>query len=341
MIRVISEASANDLAGLNAMQPMVKSTSSDVHYILPLPPGLHANSDEMFGFFTYEFRVGHYERPPENAGDAPEKVWTTAQGRFGRRLKSHGIQHPAPALSCVPNRDKDKLWVTAPYAVSVHDGKNVTADPPRTELWALLYAQVKQADNRDHRNILLDDRPLDHRVRIEDRKDVNIFERYTEVQLQLLSAITVKTLKSNVSLSQTGNYLKLIEPGNKSKSASKYGTTVWTNKEVNQLLALGGLPADAPLSVIVVEVLPQITNIFEHITDLGKPDVARTTASMMQQEERTMFAGEYNKRFGRRAAATIDPPRQKASPVSDHLGHQRILRTSRLTEVPDICCQEC
>jgi len=31
-----------------------------------------------------------------------------------------------------------------PYAVAVHNGKNVTADPPRTEIWALLYAQVKQ-----------------------------------------------------------------------------------------------------------------------------------------------------------------------------------------------------
>src|SRR5690606_28005243 len=73
-IRIITPASSNDLAGLNAMQPMVKSTSSEVHYLLPVPPGLHANSDEMFGFFTYEFRVGHYERPPANPGGEPEKV---------------------------------------------------------------------------------------------------------------------------------------------------------------------------------------------------------------------------------------------------------------------------
>ncbi|MEL6923734.1 MAG: hypothetical protein AAFO94_06765, partial [Bacteroidota bacterium] len=158
-IRVLMPGATNDLAGLNAMQPMEKSSTSDRHYLLPLPPGLHADSDELFGFFTYEFRVGHFRRP-----DTEAMVWSTAQGRYGRRLRVTGMQHPAPTLTCMPNRDKDKLWVTAPYAVAVHDGKNVTAQPPRTQLWALLYAQVQQADKRDFRNILIDDRQLDWRI---------------------------------------------------------------------------------------------------------------------------------------------------------------------------------
>jgi len=29
-------------------------------------------------------------------------------------------------------KDKDKIWVTAPYAVAVEKGINVTADPPQT-----------------------------------------------------------------------------------------------------------------------------------------------------------------------------------------------------------------
>ncbi len=211
LLRIVSPASSNDLAGLNAMQPMKKSTTSDKHYILPLPPGLHANSDEMFGFFTYEFRVGHFERPAVNPNEESEKVWTTAQGRFGRRLKSQGIQHPAPALTCMPNRDKDKLWVTAPYAAAVHKGKNVTAIPPRTELWALLYAQVKQADNNDYRNILLDDRPLDWRIQIESDKDDDVFKKYTKDELQLLSKITLKTQKGQSSVVQAGNFIKLID----------------------------------------------------------------------------------------------------------------------------------
>lgn len=340
-MRIISEASSNDLAGLNAMQPMVKSTTSDLHYLLPLPPGLHSNSDELFGFFTYEFRVGHYERPPENEGDAPEKVWTTAQGRFGRRLKSHGIQHPAPALTCMPNRDKYKLWVTAPYAVSVHNGKNVTADPPRTELWALLYAQVKQADNQDYRNILLDDRPLDWRVQIENDRKVNVFDKYSEDQLQMLNAITQKTLKGQPAVVQNGNFLKLKDIGKTNKSATKYGTTVWGNTEVSQLLALYGLPQDSSLSIVVVETLPQITNIFEHITDLPKPNVAQTAYSMMADQQKNEFAQAYNQKFGKRKQTEQVFVDRKVSPVSDDLGNHRILRTSRLTAVQEVCCTEC
>jgi len=336
-IRIITQASSNDLAGLNAMQPMVKSTTSDVHYLLPIPPGLHANSDEMFGFFTYEFRVGHFERPPVNPGEEPEKVWTTAQGRFGRRLKSNGIQHPAPALTCMPNRDKDKLWVTAPYAVAVHKGKNVTADTPRTELWALLYAQVKQADNNDYRNILLDDRPLDWRVQIENEKEVNVFEKYNSDQLQLLNKITVKTLKGQTTISQTDNFLKLVDFTKKNKSSTKYGTTFWTNNEVSQLLSVYGLPKHSSLSIVVVETLTRINNIFDHITGLVQPQVAQTATNLMSNDQKVTFSKEYDKRFSTKSASFATEIMQKSSPVSDELGHHRILRTSRLIKVPDIC----
>ncbi|WP_394747131.1 hypothetical protein [Spongiimicrobium salis] len=340
-IRIISPASSNDLAGLNAMQPMIKSTSSNRHYILPLPPGLHANSDEMFGFFTYEFRVGHFERPAEDSNAEPQKVWTTGQGRYGRRLKSQGIQHPAPTLTCMTNRDEDKLWVTAPYAVAVHDGKNVTADPPRTELWALLYAQVKQADNADYRNILLDDRPLDWRIQIETDKTVNVFERYSENELQLLNNITVKTLKTNVSIAQTGNLLKLVDFSKKNKSSTKYGTTVWSNEEIAKLLAICGLPQDASLSVIVVETLPQITNIFEHMTNLQQFGTAQAAADFMDNNQKIAFDREHKKRFGAREGVSTSQAARKPSPVSDQLGHHRIMRTSPLTKVPEVCCTDC
>ena len=168
LIRVIPPGATNDLAGLNAMQVMQKASDSDRHYLLPIPPGLNSSSAEMFGFFTYEFRVGHYRNK-----DTQEMVWCTAQGRFGRPLRATGIQHPAPTLTCTVNRDNEMLYVSAPYAVAVFNGKNVTANPPRTELWALLYAQVKQADNQDFRNILLDDKQLDWRVQIEPDPQVN------------------------------------------------------------------------------------------------------------------------------------------------------------------------
>ena len=81
-------------------------------------------------------------------------------------------RQPSLALS---TRDENKLWVSAPYAVAGLDGNNVTADPPRTQLWCLLYAQARQADNLDSRNILLDDKQLDWRLEIEDVPDRNRF----------------------------------------------------------------------------------------------------------------------------------------------------------------------
>lgn len=329
LIRVITPDSANDLAGLHAMQPMEKSSTSGRHYLLPLPPGLHANADEMFGFFTYEFRVGHFRDP--NSG---EMVWSTAQGRFGRRLRATGIQHPAPALTCMPNRDEKKLWVTAPYAVAVHNGKNVTAVPPRTQLWALLYAQVKQADNLDYRNILLDDRQLDWRVQVEPEREVNVFEKYSEQELQVLSEVASKHFTYELNTSNFANVFKLVDFSKKNKDATKYGTAVWTNSEARQLLSLFGLPQNSPLSVLVVETLPQITNIHSHISGLGQAKVAQAATHLVNQEDKQAFSA----RLGSTAPTeTISRP----SPLSDELGRHRILRTSPLTEMPDVCCPEC
>ena len=81
LIRVITKGHGNDNAGIDAMQfmeaetanpeePMVKL--SPVHYLVPLPPGLHDESPELFGFYVYQLRVGHTDR-----------IWCTAQGRFG------------------------------------------------------------------------------------------------------------------------------------------------------------------------------------------------------------------------------------------------------------------
>ncbi len=160
-IRVITPDQSIDNAGMNAMQLMQKANDSERHYLLPLPPALNSESPELFGFFTYEIRVGHYQYK-----GTTQNVWTTAQGRFGRALRATGIQHPAPILLCNVNRDDEKLFVTAPYAQAVYKGRNVTANPPRTQLWALLYAQVKQADNKDYRNVLLDDRKMDWRTQV-------------------------------------------------------------------------------------------------------------------------------------------------------------------------------
>jgi hypothetical protein len=340
-ITAVTKESTNDQAGLRAMQPMEKATDSDRHYLLPLPPGLHSNADEMFGFFTYEFRVGHYRD-----ASTPEKddmVWSTAQGRYGRPLRVTGLQHPAPTLTCMVDRDEEKLTVAAPYAVAVFKGKNVTAEPPRTQLCCLLYAQVKQADNLDYRNILLDDKQLDWRVQIERDRDVNWFLKYDDQQRILLKNLNVKNWKDELDYAKLPHLFKLAEVEEVNKSATKYGATAWSNSEVVQLLDFYGLPGDSPLSVLVVEFLPTITNFNDHISESGQREMREFMTRVHQEILRAQ--GNLFRMPAREAlepAARIDPAREQGpSPASDALGQRRILRTSPLTEVPFVCCTNC
>lgn len=158
-IREIIPGMTNDNAGIGLMQELIPetSTASTKTYLLPLPPGLHANSDELFGFFTYEIRLGH-----------KKESWSTAQGRFGRPLKVDGVQHPVPELVCSVSRIQtqkekfliDQLHISAPFANAVKNGKNISSFPPTTSLWYLMYAQVMQADGNSYRNVLIDSGPM-------------------------------------------------------------------------------------------------------------------------------------------------------------------------------------
>ena len=148
-VRMILPGENFDLSGLNAMQPLIKATDSDRHFILPLPPGLTSESLELFGFWTYELAVGH-------SGEGNDK-WSTAQARFGRPLRATGLQHPTPALRCSASRTPKVVRAAAPLATPFLNGQS---DPrqdrsPRTSMWFLLYAQVLQADGASYRNVLL------------------------------------------------------------------------------------------------------------------------------------------------------------------------------------------
>lgn len=325
-IRIITPEQPDDESGINAMQPMEKAIDSDKHYLLPIPPGLHSESPELFGFFTYEFRVGH------------SKIWSTAQGRFGRALRATGMQHPAPVLTCVVNRDEEKLYVTAPYAVAVHKGKNVTANPPRTEIWALLYAQVKQADGKDFRNVLLHEKKLDWRVKVEHKKDVNRLTRYTAEERNTLKYIGIKNWSDEISYGKLNAAYQLADFTTVNKDATRYGTTIWSNAEVNQLLALFGLPSDSPLSVLCVEMLPTITNIYDAVTDLNTPGVASALKTNLKTDA---VPDELAATEAQQQRAAMQLINEGPRPLSDQLGHHRILRTSPLVEVPFVCCTEC
>jgi hypothetical protein len=216
----------------------------------------------------------------------------------------------------------------------VHNGKDVTADPPRTELWCLLYAQVKQADNRDYRNILLDDKQLDWRVQIEQDREVNWFAKYDDQQRLALKNISIRNWKDELNYGNFKHVYKLAELEQLNKDATKYGTVAWSNDEIEQLMQLYGLPEDLPLSVLVVEILPTIKNIYEHISGLDKREV---TDALREQVKMENLPGEGL--IKQRLASLKDETsfRQGPSPLSDSLGNHRILRTSPLTEVPFVC----
>lgn len=319
LIRVVTPDSSYDHSGLEAMQQMEKSIDTDRHfYLLSLPPGLHHESQELFGMFTYEFRYGH-----------TDKIWSTAQGRYGRALRVAGLQHPAPALTCLLNRDENIISVNAPFATAVFNGKNVTASPPHTTIWALLYAQVKQADGLDYRNILLNElelKPAKRKNNEEFRDELmhSLEEKNSIYKKKGLPIVEITPLLLQQNTSQQIAW-------EKESTRQAYGR--WSNKEVDEMLDLYGLPLNSSLSILCVEVFGQITNAFEHIDNFerNKNEYVEKTAVVFNQE----IATELRKNIIETQQPTIQ---KRIDPLKSQLGLYRILRTSPLTEVPFICC---
>ena len=219
LIRVIVPDQSDDGAGLDAMQKLIPS-DSPLHFMLPLPTGLAVDASELFGFFVYELRVGHF------------LGWSTAQARFGPALRVAGVQHPAPPLLCQVQSIQDTISASAPFATPVFAGKNLLPRIPRSEIWILLYAQVTQADGASQRNVLL---------------------------------ARCQALQSK----------KLFESGN---IMAGLGIASWTRSRIGELLISLALPADAPLSVLAIELLPGISPPPEPLFgDLGKTRILRAS----------------------------------------------------------------
>ncbi len=210
-IRTIVPNQPADNAGLDDMEELKPSTDSDRHFLLPLPKGISPEAPELFGFWTYEIRVGHKD------------MWCTAQGRWGRRLRVSGVQHPAPILSCTVYRvpvsplQIARIVVNAPYATPVFEDRKLTdraRNDPRTRIWVLLYAQVVQADGTTSRNVLVSRALAPPRFDVEDNQGVR---------------------------SSTRDVMGLAE---------------FPEALVRQALSRLALPEDSPLSVLAVELLP-------------------------------------------------------------------------------------
>ena len=294
--RQIIPGQSDDKAGIGAMQPMIQATDSDRHFMMPIPA---------------------------QWSDRGDNLWSTAQGRFGRPLRVTGIQHPAPTLLCSLNRNENHLYVSAPYAKAVHNGKNVTSKPPRTSLWTMVYAQVSQADGRDFRNILLGEIEMKIGVRVNtDPKRLKKINDLTH-QVYFKSTIgdyTTGSIKLNPAVVQLGNLVASI------KDEQPVATAVVTSEDIAEKLISLGLPEDSPLSVLVVEVFGNITNLHDHLSDYKNLGVN----AMSERMEEGLKA--------KRAEVNL---MSDIRPLSKGLGHFRILRTSPLTKVPFVCCPTC
>jgi hypothetical protein len=174
--------------------------------------------------------------------------WSTAQGRFGSPLRVAGIQHPPPELVCSATRTEAGITVSAPFANPVHEGVSRRPARPLTRLCFLLYAQVERADRGGPQNVLLSHRPGAH---------------------DAPAAVAVIAL------------------GTPNPSNDLADGAAWTQFEVAAALEGLGLPAEAPLSALAVEIVP-----------------------------------------GAEAAA---------DPLGSGLGSERILRSSPLVAIADLC----
>jgi hypothetical protein len=149
---------------------------------------------------------------------------------------------------------------------------------PRTEIVIMLYAQVMQIDGESWRNIL-----LDHRV--------------------LVPQIP-EPPQGDVFVTPTPQTRDLI------------GTTAFSEKHVESILAQLRLSKLTPLSVLAVELLPG--------DDLVPSDFQRR-GNLRSQE----LQAEYS------SVGIVDAAGNDA--LGSDLGNRRILRTSPLTPVPAIC----
>lgn len=253
LMRVISPGQADDFAGMTAMQRLVPAQDSSRHFLVPLPPGTYPDSPELFGFYTYEIRVGH------DKGTPARPFWSTAQARFGTPVVLEGVQHPCSPLRCNMFRVKNGILASSSYAMAFNQGRNLQSIPPNTQIWFVLYAQVNQADGSTMRNIELDKRA----GRLLLRKDAGVFKKMTGIKLS----------DFNTSSSTARQATQTLQ-------APLQGHAFWRQDEVVALLQDMGLPKDTPLSILGVELLAEPNGMFiEPLgANLGQVRILRTSA---------------------------------------------------------------
>jgi hypothetical protein len=254
------------------MTRLVPAQSSRQHFLLPLPPGVAADDPELFGFYSYEFRVGH----SGPAGDL--RWWSTANARFGAPLRVVGVQHPPPPLTCHAGRYRHEQGKTSlilralrrseasPFRVdpvaATAIGKRfiaehrspieVAEDPP-----SLIVATAPYATP------VLNGVPL---VQPEDppRTQLWFFVYAQAVQADGASMRNILLLTSpgqflsrRQAIAAGGELAALFESFIASEALrDRIGLALFHQAELEALLAEIHLPGSAPLSLLAVELLP-------------------------------------------------------------------------------------
>jgi hypothetical protein len=199
-------------------------------------------------------------------------------------------------------------------------------------MWALLYAQVKQADGLDYRNILLNElelKPLPVRKRTQVSEELL---HKSELQAKHDKKLGIEPF---VHTSETLE-LNTIQQLAWEKESIRQAFGRWSNSDVAEMLALYGLPEDSSLSVLCVEVYGQITNAHEHINNFER------VKDELIDKTGTVFNHEVAQAYERTIKEVTNEIDDKIlDPLNSQLGLHRILRTSPLTEVPFICCTDC
>jgi hypothetical protein len=118
----------------------------------------------------------------------------------------------------------------------------VLPDPPNTEIWVVLYAQVHQADGASMRNIEL-------------------------------AVVRASTKRELVGVAGTGAFVSPGIPSGPMAVAS------FSDSELEALLAKYGLDEETPLSALAIELLPEPNSPFDDPlrSELGEVRILRTS----------------------------------------------------------------
>ena len=255
LMREIVPGESDDCAGIDAMQLLERAGDSKVHFLLPLPPGMDPDDPELFGFWTYELRIGRTCDPHD------PRWWSTANGRFGRPLRVSGVQHPAPPLTCRAGRVR--VGLKALLDPGGHAAE-VSAIPAtmRDAVAARIASAVKGGialQVHQFTTFVRGTAPYATPV-LNGRALVSPFDDPKTTLCFFLYAQVVQTdAASNRNVLVLHRYgLRERRQDNQPRNTQRdrTGEVTFSNAEIIDALTALGLPGDLPLSMLAAELLP-------------------------------------------------------------------------------------